>query len=42
VTSTAPVAVQPAPEQALGRVVGRRLRDWVPALVVFVAAIAAW
>ena len=41
-TSTAPVAVQPAPEQALGRVVGRRLRDWVPALVVFVAAIAAW
>ena len=41
-TSTAPVAVQPAPERALGRLVGRRLRDWVPALVVLVAVIGGW
>jgi NitT/TauT family transport system permease protein len=41
-SSTAPVAVQPAPERALGRLVGRRLRDWIPAVVVLVAVIAAW
>jgi NitT/TauT family transport system permease protein len=31
-----------APERQLGRVVGRRLVDWLPAAVVFVAAIGAW
>ena len=41
-SSTAPVAVQPAPERALGRLVGRRVRDWVPAVVVLVLAIGAW
>lgn len=41
-SSTAPVAVQPAPERALGRLVGRRLRDWVPALVVLAAVIGGW
>jgi NitT/TauT family transport system permease protein len=42
VSSTAPVAVQPAPTQALGRLVGRRLRDWIPALVVLVLVIGGW
>ena len=41
-SSTAPVAVQPAPGRALGQLVGRRLRDWVPAVVALVLAIAAW
>jgi NitT/TauT family transport system permease protein len=41
-SSTAPVPVQPAPERALGRFVGRRLRDWIPALVVLAAAIGGW
>jgi NitT/TauT family transport system permease protein len=40
--STAPVAVQPVPRGGLGRMVGRRLVDWLPALVVFVAIIALW
>jgi NitT/TauT family transport system permease protein len=38
----APVPVQPAPERTLGRYVGRSARDWIPALVVLVLAIAAW
>jgi NitT/TauT family transport system permease protein len=42
VSSTAPVAVQPAATQALGRLVGRRLRDWIPALVVAVLVIGGW
>jgi NitT/TauT family transport system permease protein len=42
VSSTAPVAVQPAPERALGRLVGRRVRDWIPAVVVLVVAIGGW
>lgn len=41
-SSTAPVAVQPAATQALGRLVGRRLRDWIPALVVAVLVIGGW
>ena len=41
-SSTAPVAVQPAPERALGRLVGRRVRDWIPAVVVLVVAIGGW
>jgi NitT/TauT family transport system permease protein len=31
-----------APERQLARVVGRRVVDWLPALVVFAAGIAAW
>jgi NitT/TauT family transport system permease protein len=31
-----------APERQLARAVGRRLSDWLPALVVFAAAIGAW
>ena len=41
-SSTAPVAVQPVPRGGLGRLVGRRVVDWLPALVVFVAIIALW
>jgi NitT/TauT family transport system permease protein len=42
VSSTVPVAVQPAATRALGRLVGRRLRDWIPAVVVLVLALAGW
>jgi len=38
----APVAVQPVPKDGLGRMVGRRAVDWLPALVVFVGVIALW
>ena len=38
-SSTAPVAVQPGATEALGRLVGRRLRDWIPALVVLLLVI---
>lgn len=41
-SSSAPVAVQPVPRGGLGRLVGRRVVDWVPALVVFVGIIALW
>ena len=41
-SSTAPVAVQPVPRGGLGRMVGRRAVDWLPALVVFVGIIALW
>ena len=41
-SSTVPVAVQPAATRALGRLVGRRLRDWIPAVVVLVLALAGW
>jgi NitT/TauT family transport system permease protein len=34
--------VVPAPERQLARVVGRRVVDWLPALVVFAAGIGAW
>ena len=40
--SSAPVAVQPVPRGGLGRLVGRRVVDWLPALVVFVGIIALW
>ena len=40
--STAPVAVQPLPRGSLGRRVGRRVRDWAPAVVVFMLVIALW
>jgi NitT/TauT family transport system permease protein len=38
--SVAPVVIPP--RGGLSRVVGRRLRDWVPAVAVFVLGIAAW
>jgi NitT/TauT family transport system permease protein len=41
-SSSAPVAVQPIPRGGLGRLVGRRVVDWLPALVVFVGIIALW
>lgn len=41
-TSGAPVAVQPLPRGGLGRVVGRRLTNWTPAVVVLVATLAIW
>jgi NitT/TauT family transport system permease protein len=37
-----PAVVVAAPERQLARVVGRRVVDWLPALVVFVLGIAAW
>jgi NitT/TauT family transport system permease protein len=40
--STAPTAVQPLPRGSLARSVGRRARDWVPAVIVFVVGIALW
>jgi NitT/TauT family transport system permease protein len=40
--SQAPLAVQPVPRGTFARGVGRRLRDWAPAALVFVLGIAAW
>jgi NitT/TauT family transport system permease protein len=40
--STAPTAVQPVPSGAFARGVGRGVRDWAPAVAVFVLGIAAW
>jgi NitT/TauT family transport system permease protein len=40
--STAPTAVLRPPRDLLARRVGRRLVDWLPALVVFLLGIAAW
>jgi NitT/TauT family transport system permease protein len=39
---TAPTAVEPLPHGVLARRVGRRVGDWLPALFVFAAGIAAW
>jgi NitT/TauT family transport system permease protein len=41
-SSTAPVAVQSVPRGGLGRIVGRRAVDWLPALLVLVAVIGGW
>ena len=41
-SSGAPVAVQPVPRGGLGRMVGRRVTDWLPAAAVLVAMIALW
>ena len=41
-SSGAPIAVQPVPRGGLGRLVGRRVVDWLPALVVLVGIIALW
>ena len=38
----APAAVQPLPRHGMARLVGRRLRDWLPAAVFLVAVIGAW
>jgi NitT/TauT family transport system permease protein len=40
--SAQPVAVQPLPRGRIVRLVGRRARDWVPALLVAVAVIGLW
>jgi NitT/TauT family transport system permease protein len=40
--TTTPTAVQPVPRGGMARLVGRRLTDWVPALVVLVGTIALW
>jgi NitT/TauT family transport system permease protein len=40
--STAPTAVQPLPRGSLAQSVGRRARDWAPAVLVFVIGIALW
>ena len=41
-TSEAPAAVQPVPRGGMGRLVGRRLVDWLPAAAVLVGGIGAW
>jgi NitT/TauT family transport system permease protein len=41
-SSGAPMAVQPVPRGNLGRLVGRRLVDWLPAVVVLVGLVALW
>jgi NitT/TauT family transport system permease protein len=40
--STTPAAVQPIPRGGMGRLVGRRLTDWLPAAVVLVAVVGIW
>ena len=40
--STTPAAVQPVPRGGMARLVGRRLTDWVPAVVVLVGTIGLW
>jgi NitT/TauT family transport system permease protein len=42
VSSGAPVAVQPVPRGGLGRLVGRRVVDWLPALLVGVGIVLLW
>jgi NitT/TauT family transport system permease protein len=39
VSSSTPTAVQPVPRGGMARLVGRRVTDWLPAVVVFVATI---
>jgi NitT/TauT family transport system permease protein len=41
-SSSAPVAVQPVPRGGLGRMVGHRITDWLPAAIVLVGGIALW
>jgi NitT/TauT family transport system permease protein len=40
--SAGPTAVQPVPRGVFARRVGRGVRDWIPALVVFLLGLAAW
>jgi NitT/TauT family transport system permease protein len=42
VSGAAPAAVQPIPRGGMARLVGRRLLDWVPALVFLVLVIGLW
>src|SRR5256714_14104913 len=41
-SSTAPVAVQPVPRGGLGKLVGRRLIDWLPAVIVLIGIVGLW
>ena len=41
-SSGAPIAVQPVPRGGLGRLVGRRVVDWLPALLVGVGIVLLW
>jgi NitT/TauT family transport system permease protein len=40
--SAGPTAVQPVPRGVFAAKVGRGLRDWIPAIVVFALGMAAW
>jgi NitT/TauT family transport system permease protein len=40
--SAGPTAVQPLPRGVFARRVGRGVRDWIPAVIVFVLGLAAW
>jgi NitT/TauT family transport system permease protein len=40
--STTPAAVQPVPRGGMARLVGRRVTDWLPALVVLVGVLGLW
>jgi NitT/TauT family transport system permease protein len=42
VSDVAPVAVQPVPRGGMARLVGRRVWDWVPAVVFLVLVIGLW
>jgi len=42
VSNVAPVAVQPVPRGGMARLVGRRVWDWVPAVVFLVLVIGLW
>jgi NitT/TauT family transport system permease protein len=42
VSSGAPLVVQPVLRSGLSRMVGRRLVDWLPALIVLVGIVALW
>ena len=37
-----PTAVQPVPRGVFARRVGRGVRDWIPAVIVFLLGMAAW
>src|SRR2546430_17416541 len=41
-SSTAPAAVQPVPRGGLGKLVGHRLIDWLPAVIVLVGIVGMW
>ena len=40
--STTPTPVQPLPRGGMARLVGRRITDWLPAVVVFIAIVGLW
>jgi NitT/TauT family transport system permease protein len=40
--SAGPTAVQPVPRGVFARRVGRGIRDWIPAAVIFVVGLLAW